>query len=206
MKQAERNLISRQKILYSATEEFARYGYAGASVNQICSNGGISKGALYHYYKDKDELYLSCVKACFDGLASRVRSLDGRGDAILESYFQARLEYFQENPAHQRIFCDAVMTPQPHLKARIAALKSELDQLNLEWITKLLKDKKLRPGFTLEQTVHFYRLYQDFANQAMLASDAQRRDAAYHAEASKWMVELFLYGVIARNDLEQNKL
>lgn len=202
MKQEERNRISKQKILKSATEEFARFGYAGASMNHICSNGGISKGILYHYYKDKDELYLSCLKACFDGLICRFHSLDGQTDAILESYFQARLRYFLENPAHHRIFCDAVISPQPHLKERITALKAELDQLNAEWLTKLLEDKKLREGLTLEQTVHFFRRYQDFANQVLLSADEQIQDVQYHSKASKWAVELFLYGVVARDDSE----
>lgn len=202
MKQAERNLNSRQKILHSATQEFARFGYAGASINHICSNGGISKGVLYYYYKDKDELYLSCVKACFDGLLGRIQSLDGQADTILESYFHARLCYFLENPAHHRIFCDAVVTPQPHLKERIAGLKAELDQVNLRWIRELLKGKKLRSGVTMEQTVKFYQLYQDFANQILLSTDEQIQDAQHHMEACKWAVEVFLYGVIARNDPE----
>ncbi|MEG1873185.1 MAG: TetR/AcrR family transcriptional regulator, partial [Ruthenibacterium sp.] len=61
MKRDEKNLASRRKILDSALAEFGANGYGLSSINTICSAGGISKGILYHYFKDKDELYLACV-------------------------------------------------------------------------------------------------------------------------------------------------
>ena len=65
MKQEEKNRRSRTHILEHAFAEFALQGYLGASVNAICAAGSISKGLLYHYYADKDTLYLACVERCF---------------------------------------------------------------------------------------------------------------------------------------------
>ena len=39
----------------SAIKEFGRYSFAEASLNNICKEGNISKGIIYHYFKDKDE-------------------------------------------------------------------------------------------------------------------------------------------------------
>lgn len=58
MKQVEKSQKSREHILEYAFAEFAEQGYLGASVNTICTAGSISKGLLYHYYADKDALYL----------------------------------------------------------------------------------------------------------------------------------------------------
>mgnify|MGYP002539826609 CR=1 FL=1 len=58
MKREEKNALSRQRILDAAMEEFSRNGYDGASLNTVCAEKGISKGIIYHYFKDKDELYL----------------------------------------------------------------------------------------------------------------------------------------------------
>lgn len=75
MKREEKNQISRQRILESAAKEFAEKGYGLSSINVICAEGDISKGILYHYFKDKDELYLTCVQACFDGLTAARKPL-----------------------------------------------------------------------------------------------------------------------------------
>lgn len=70
MKRKEKNLQSRQRILEGALKEFSAKSYGEASLNNICNDNGMSKGIIYYYFKDKDELYLLCVKECFDALTS----------------------------------------------------------------------------------------------------------------------------------------
>lgn len=47
----------RQAILDAASEEFAANGFEGASYNRIIDGAGISKGAMYYYFADKDDLF-----------------------------------------------------------------------------------------------------------------------------------------------------
>lgn len=47
-----------ERILNAATKEFAEKNYANASTNEIVKQAGISKGLLFHYFKNKKELYL----------------------------------------------------------------------------------------------------------------------------------------------------
>lgn len=47
-----------ERILNAATKEFAEKSYANASTNEIVKDAGISKGLLFHYFKNKKELYL----------------------------------------------------------------------------------------------------------------------------------------------------
>ncbi|ARI75708.1 TetR/AcrR family transcriptional regulator [Halobacillus mangrovi] len=49
----------RDKILNAALREFAQRGYKQASTNQIVKEADISKGALFHYFKNKKDLYLA---------------------------------------------------------------------------------------------------------------------------------------------------
>lgn len=51
----------RESILEAAAKEFATHGFEGASLNQILSNAGISKGAAYYYFDDKADLYATTV-------------------------------------------------------------------------------------------------------------------------------------------------
>src|SRR3954447_26434898 len=43
-------------ILAAARKELARGGYEGASLNRILEEAGLSKGAFYYYFDDKDDL------------------------------------------------------------------------------------------------------------------------------------------------------
>ncbi|EYE88733.1 TetR family transcriptional regulator [Fervidicella metallireducens AeB] len=47
-----------ENILNICLEEFALYGYEKASTNRIVEKAGISKGLLFHYFKNKKGLYL----------------------------------------------------------------------------------------------------------------------------------------------------
>jgi len=51
------NPEKRDKIINSALDEFGRNSYEKASTNNIVKNAGISKGLLFHYFKNKKELY-----------------------------------------------------------------------------------------------------------------------------------------------------
>jgi AcrR family transcriptional regulator len=46
------------RIINAAIKEFAQKGYDNASTNEIVKEAGISKGLLFHYFKNKKQLYL----------------------------------------------------------------------------------------------------------------------------------------------------
>lgn len=45
-----------------AIDCFARYGYQGTSIDRIASAAGVTKGALYYHFRDKEELLFEAVK------------------------------------------------------------------------------------------------------------------------------------------------
>lgn len=51
-----------QVILRAALDEFAAHGFSAASLNRIIDAAGISKGSLYYYFDDKEELYAHVVR------------------------------------------------------------------------------------------------------------------------------------------------
>jgi AcrR family transcriptional regulator len=51
--------VTRDLLLSSAEQVFARVGYEKAQVEQIAEAAGFSKGALYAHFKSKEELFLA---------------------------------------------------------------------------------------------------------------------------------------------------
>ena len=76
MKQEERTELTRKKIMKAAVNEFGTYGYEGGTIGRICKTGNINKGLIYHNFKDKDALYLACMKESCDLLMDMFKDMD----------------------------------------------------------------------------------------------------------------------------------
>lgn len=79
------------RILNAAMKEFAQKGYKDASTNEIVKEAGISKGVLFHYFKNKKQLYLFLYDYCLELLMNEFyEKLD-----IKEKDFFVRLRQMQ---------------------------------------------------------------------------------------------------------------
>ncbi len=56
----------RRRILEVATKEFAKKGYHDASISNIASKSGISVGAVYKYFDNKQDLFLTIADHSID--------------------------------------------------------------------------------------------------------------------------------------------
>ncbi len=52
------------RIISAAVKEFALYGYENASTNRIVAEAGISKGILFHYFGNKQNLFEFIAEYC----------------------------------------------------------------------------------------------------------------------------------------------
>ncbi len=50
-----------ENLLESAKKEFGEKGYMKASLRNICKDAGVTTGALYFFFKDKDDLFKGVV-------------------------------------------------------------------------------------------------------------------------------------------------
>jgi len=53
---------TRQRILQAAIQEFSLKGYGGARVDAICKRARANPRMIYHYFEDKDGLYVSVLE------------------------------------------------------------------------------------------------------------------------------------------------
>ncbi len=59
---------TKERLLESAKTEFAEKGYAKASLRKICAGAGVTTGALYFFFKDKEDLFAAIVEQPFEEL------------------------------------------------------------------------------------------------------------------------------------------
>ena len=53
---------TRSRILDAAVKRFAIAGYDAASVEEICTEAGVSKGAFYHHFPTKQAVFLALME------------------------------------------------------------------------------------------------------------------------------------------------
>jgi len=63
---------ARSRLLSIATRHFARRGLEGASLNEILAEAGISKGAYYYYFDDKDDLFATVLDDAVGTMVARL--------------------------------------------------------------------------------------------------------------------------------------
>src|ERR1043165_915670 len=68
-----------REICEAALEVFAEKGFAAARLDEIASRAGVSKGTLYLYFKDKQELFRAVVRSA---IAPNIETVAG---AVLAS-------------------------------------------------------------------------------------------------------------------------
>ena len=73
MKRALSATGRRIQILRAAASVFRRRGYAGASVEEIARHLRMTKGNLYYYFRDKEEILYFCHDYSLDILLALLR-------------------------------------------------------------------------------------------------------------------------------------
>ncbi len=136
---------TRARILRSAAECFARRGYDATGVAEICRRAGVSKGALYHHFSNKQALFLELLNEWLVGLDEQLAEL-----AQTEATVPERLVSMVA--AAQQVFVDA----RGHLP------------IYLEFWSRASKDADTR-----EATIGHYRRYQAFFEQLYAAGVAE---------------------------------
>lgn len=204
MKREEKNQQTRRRILESALAEFAEQGYGASSVNTISNGEGLSKGIIYHYFPTKDDLYLACVEECFQMLTGHLQShtnmVGQTAEERLEQYFRVRLDFFEQNPQYQRIFCDAVIMPPAHLEASIQEKKAPFDRFNIDSLNRMLEPVSLRSDLSREDVVDTFRQYQDYINARYQMTGSAKIDIRDHEESCRRALHILLYGVVERKE------
>ena len=209
MTQKERQARSRREILQAAQEEFGSSGYDGVNMEGICTRHGISKGMMYHYYSNKDELFLLCVQDTFQELKDYVErepeALSGQsGLAALRNYFLCREHFFQQHPGQKRIFETAMLHPPAHLEEQIQALRAPIRALNQRFLERVIAGMDLRPGLGQKQAARYLESAESVFWSVVRQYQVEQEEDGLHTVlgAVQEVLDMVLFGVVRQQEQE----
>jgi len=74
---AEQSELTQGALLQAAREIFTAKGYAATATEEIVQRAGVTRGALYHHFRDKEELFQAVFEAAERELVEKVRAAIG---------------------------------------------------------------------------------------------------------------------------------
>lgn len=139
-------------ILGAAAQEFAEHGFAQASFNRIIKSAGVSKGAMYYYFSDKDDLFRTVLSEATRRWLAEVGlpfEADGPGafwDA-LESLYARSLRFMLRDPMNAAL-CLSISRARERLEGHPALLEQQ--ELMVAWTEQLIRQGKALGAITVE--------------------------------------------------------
>jgi AcrR family transcriptional regulator len=148
----------RERILNAAISEFAQKGFKNASTNEIVKEAEISKGLIFHYFKNKKQLYLFL----YDYLI----------EILKEEYFQAlwldekdflkkmrmasltKLELFRKYPLIFKFFLTAYSETDIEVRNEIADRNQKLIELNIPRVYDNIDLSNVKDGIDHQKAIN----------------------------------------------------
>jgi AcrR family transcriptional regulator len=138
----------RIEILKSAAAAFRRRGYHGASVDEIASALDMTKGNLYYYFHNKEEILFACHDYSLDKLLTlmdHVRAEDSRPDDKLRKLILAFIHMMLDELQGTALTLD-LQALSPVLLKRIIAKRDRFDRGLREIIQEGVDSGRFRSG------------------------------------------------------------
>lgn len=164
---------------------------------------------MYHYYSNKDELFLLCVERTFADLKAHVERDAGElvGQDILETiknFFMIREYYFQQNPGQKMIFEEAMLHPPKHLVEQIQELRGPIREVNREFVRQLVTKMPLRPEMDPQKAARYLESVEYYFQSIMrnYRDDHAAEDMHAMFETAEEILDMVLFGILHQSEAE----
>lgn len=105
---------TKQRILDAALDVFGEKGFRGATVDDVAEAAGVTKGAVYYYFQDKDDLARDLQHLLWQDLAQsalKVYDPEKSASSNLMTCFEAFLRTVQAMPGARTFLREAWFSP-----------------------------------------------------------------------------------------------
>jgi AcrR family transcriptional regulator len=132
--------VRRQRIVDAAWRRLETSGYHETSVDDVCDEAGVSKGAFYGYFDAKQDLFLALLEeetAALNGVAAELADGDLPGAERVRRFVQAMLEV-GDNAGRVQLRADlwSELATDPVVRERFAEAVDRRRRVLREWITR----------------------------------------------------------------------
>ena len=149
---------TQRKLLTAARREFAACGLAGARVDEIAARAGVNKQLVYHYFGDKDALYLAVLEWVYEEIRAQERKLNLAGlppERAIRKLIESSFDHLAAHPDFILLLNDENRGGARHVRGsrRLETMHSPLVSLVSKILREGVKTGTFRRGVS---PVHLY--------------------------------------------------
>lgn len=186
----------KKQILQTACEEFAVMGYAAASTNTIIQKAGISKGLLFHYFTNKQQLYLAVLDLCMEQVVAGLKQELGYLsrdvlDRIIE-FNMLKIKLAAEYPLSQRLLTEAFVKPPQGLEEEMARRQQEIYTKYMPLLLEGLDRSLFKEGINVDKAVQMVVAFVNAVGEKYI-QEYREKDGEIKALLNAFIEELRVY-------------
>lgn len=160
----------REIICNSALELFAEHGFHSTSISEIAKKAGVSKGLMYNYFKNKEDLLSKIFQRCTDNVMELLNPDfdDVITDEEAEDFFDKFFDVLISNPQEWKLFFQVSIQSDV-----MDLLMKEMHSQNIQKGQKMILDYFNTHGFQDPETavLLFSSVFKGFTLQYALAPE-----------------------------------
>jgi AcrR family transcriptional regulator len=173
-KNEQRSEETRNRILAAAESCFAHSGYDGTSVEQICQEAGVSKGALYHHFDSKQAIFLELLNRWLEAMDIQLADLGGDPADVPERLLSM-----------SAIIGAVLMIPRDQLL------------MYLEFINRAIRDPQI-----WERTIKPYHHYHSQISEMLEAGASEGMELAVQPDTAARVIIALAMGLLMQGFLD----
>ncbi|MEH7415976.1 TetR/AcrR family transcriptional regulator [Neobacillus drentensis] len=183
------------RIINAAIKEFAQKGYDKASTNEIVKEAEISKGILFHYFKNKKQMFLflfdHCIQIITDEFYKKVDLTETDFFKRIRKAVLIKMDLLAKYPDIFKFIEEAYLDDAVEIKGEIEKKVRELNKINIGRIYEGIDYSKFRDDIDIQKilkiiTWTFEKLSEEQLNKAKLAPNHEIDYPSIQLEAEKY--------------------
>lgn len=188
----------REQIIWATTQVVAESGYANATLTEITLRAGISKGLLWHYFRDRDDL----MREVIDHLVGRLRVslIDGLDTSapvpeVVRAVFARTALFTRTHPQELEAVDQIVQNLRGPDGGRLVTMRDYegIHAQHAALLTRGQREGTIRDGDTWTLAVSYQALIDGLIGHLQANPDDDPRTRADE------IADIFLHGATPRN-------
>ncbi len=139
--------LKRRAALRVASRIFNIKGYHGTSLDEIADEIGVTKTALYYYFKNKEQLLFECLQLSYDcGMTARLESeaKGGTGYERLRHLYRRFMQLLMQERGAYTTQANLHALPEDR-RELLLERRRQLDRYSRMLLTKSIEEGAIRP-------------------------------------------------------------
>ena len=192
--------LNEQKIIEAAEKVFARFGFKGATTDEIAKQSGLPKANLHYYFKTKAILYQQVLVGILNEWMDSAQAFDNQQEPrkALTQYVESKMAFSRSRPHASQVWANEMLQGAPVVSEFLeTTLKSWLeDRVRVidGWIAAK-KIKSVDPKTFIYMIWSVTQHYADFERQMVLLNNGKAYTDEEYQDKTDQVIQLILTSV-----------